>query len=106
MIDEQFIQEQKGELEKLQKNLSQTIEENKKFVDLGQSDDEQTMEAEALENTQAMLKSAEDEIREVKKALERIENGSYGKCVICGEIIERGRLKAYPAADKCVAHAS
>ncbi|HID95108.1 MAG TPA: TraR/DksA family transcriptional regulator [Candidatus Latescibacteria bacterium] len=36
------------------------------------------------------------------KALERIENGSYGKCRACGGDINIERLKAVPHATMCI----
>lgn len=106
MIDKEFIQSQKTELEKQKVDLTQTIAENKKFVDMGQSDDEQALEFEAFQGSQAMIKNAEDELGQIEVSLKKIEDGTYGKCSVCGENIERGRLKAYPAADKCVTHAN
>lgn len=37
-------------------------------------------------------------LTEVDGALSRIENGTYGVCIICGELIEEGRLEAVPIA--------
>lgn len=46
----------------------------------------------------------ENRLENVKKALERIENGTYGKCKIDGNDIEEDRLKANPAAETCKKH--
>ena len=43
------------------------------------------------------------EIRAVERALKRIELGTYGICVSCGQPIERERLEAYPTANRCAA---
>ena len=40
--------------------------------------------------------------RQIKAALERIENGEYGECQSCGEQIEPRRLNALPWAANCV----
>ena len=37
------------------------------------------------------------------EAIRRIEDGSYGTCVVCGEQISENRLKIVPAALACVA---
>jgi RNA polymerase-binding transcription factor DksA len=42
--------------------------------------------------------------REVLAALERIENGTYGVCEVCGEEIEEDRLEADPSAKTCKTH--
>ena len=38
----------------------------------------------------------------VKKALTKIKNGTYGKCEKCGNMIETGRLMAMPTAAVCL----
>ncbi|MDD5147693.1 MAG: TraR/DksA C4-type zinc finger protein [Candidatus Daviesbacteria bacterium] len=39
----------------------------------------------------------------IKVALQKIKNGTYGKCENCGKQIEIGRLLAMPTAQYCVA---
>lgn len=41
-------------------------------------------------------------IYHLDKALERIEDGTYGQCDICGEDINIARLKAVPHARLCI----
>ena len=55
------------------------------------------------ENT-AILADLETRFNEVKGALARIEDGTYGVCRICGMPIETDRLDAEPAADTCKEH--
>lgn len=43
------------------------------------------------------------ELREVEAALQRIDMGSYGLCEDCQEVIAYERLRAYPAARRCLA---
>lgn len=47
----------------------------------------------------------EEKLREVRDALTRIADGSYGKCEKGGEMIEENRLRANPAARTCIEHA-
>jgi RNA polymerase-binding transcription factor DksA len=42
-----------------------------------------------------------EEIKEINMALERMANGTYGICEICGKRIQSKRLKALPAARLC-----
>ena len=42
------------------------------------------------------------EINEIKAALARIEQHSYGICTSCGRAIHAGRLEAMPAAAHCI----
>jgi RNA polymerase-binding transcription factor DksA len=41
-------------------------------------------------------------LADVDGALRRMAAGSYGECVDCGELIAPARLKAYPAATRCI----
>lgn len=53
----------------------------------------------------AMDEHREDTVEEIKKALQAMADGTYGKCVVCGEEIPLGRLEAMPKALTCVEHA-
>ena len=54
---------------------------------------------EALAGVDEVLR---DEIQQIRLALLRIENGSYGTCAICGDEISRERLEARPIATRCI----
>ena len=41
-------------------------------------------------------------IKKIKKALERIDNGTFGICESCGEEIAIPRLKARPVTTQCI----
>lgn len=41
-------------------------------------------------------------IKKIKKALDRIENGTFGICDTCGEDISIERLKARPVTTQCI----
>jgi len=41
-------------------------------------------------------------IKKVKKALQRIEDGTFGMCESCGEDISIARLKARPVTTQCI----
>ncbi len=41
-------------------------------------------------------------IKKIKKALERIEKGTFGICESCGEEIAIKRLKARPVTSQCI----
>ena len=41
-------------------------------------------------------------IKKIKKALDRIENGTFGICEKCGEDITLKRLKARPVTTQCI----
>jgi len=49
----------------------------------------------------ALESEAVQHLAEIEAALQRLENGTYGICVGCGESIGEGRLKVRPAATQC-----
>lgn len=51
---------------------------------------------------QADLDRDVGEVRALDAAVERIEQGRYGQCEDCGGDIGEGRLRAFPAAIRCV----
>lgn len=59
---------------------------------------------EAFEGNAAILKQLEIRYNEVRAALERVKQGTYGLCEKGGEVIERERLEANPAATTCKKH--
>lgn len=63
--------------------------------------DESVAELAASANL-TMLDREVSELREVEAALERIREGTYGRCEECGCEIERERLEAYPTATRCI----
>jgi len=50
----------------------------------------------------SLIAGMEDEISEIDAALERLEDGTYGKCEACGKPIGDERLEAVPAARFCI----
>jgi RNA polymerase-binding transcription factor DksA len=48
----------------------------------------------------------QESLDEVALALGRLEDGSYGRCEVCGETIEPARLEAMPATRFCIKHAN
>ena len=54
------------------------------------------------ELTLSLLGSEGDALDQIEAAIERIENGSYGRCETCGVKIPQSRLEAIPYAAQCV----
>ena len=50
------------------------------------------------------LAQLETRLKKVKEALVRIEDGTYGVCTSCQEVISDERLMANPAANTCRDH--
>ncbi len=75
------------------------------FQDMGSERDENTSEVEEYVDNLGLETNLEGQLRDVSDALDRISEGSYGKCEKCGEEINPERLKAYPSAHTCTQHA-
>ncbi len=48
----------------------------------------------------------QESLDEVASAIDRLEDGSYGRCEVCGQAIQPARLEAMPATRFCISHAS
>ncbi|MEZ6138160.1 MAG: TraR/DksA C4-type zinc finger protein [Pirellulaceae bacterium] len=64
--------------------------------------EEQATQRENDQVLEVLDAQAQEEIKQIREALRRIDNGQYGKCVHCGQAIADERLKALPYATKCV----
>lgn len=51
------------------------------------------------------LSVVEREMDDVARALERLDDGTYGTCAACGAMLADEQLGGSPAARFCVAHA-
>ncbi|MEQ8861049.1 MAG: TraR/DksA family transcriptional regulator [Pseudomonadales bacterium] len=63
---------------------------------------EQAVELENGETLVALDREVNAELREIDKALRRIEDGGFGECTECGETISERRLEALPYASLCI----
>ena len=43
-----------------------------------------------------------EQLAEVDRALEKLEEATYGTCDVCGAAIPEGRLEVHPSATTCV----
>jgi len=60
--------------------------------------------AEDSEERKSTLSALEIDYRDIKRALKKIEDGTYGVCEISGEQIEEARLQIKPSARTNVAN--
>jgi len=63
---------------------------------------EQAVELENGETLVALDREVNAELREIERALRRIQDGSYGECTSCGEAIHEDRLRALATASLCI----
>lgn len=64
--------------------------------------EEEATESLELERRLALEKQMREQLAEVKAALAKFEEGTYGKCEECGKPIAPERLEAVPYAKLCV----
>jgi DnaK suppressor protein len=67
---------------------------------------EQAVELENGETLVALDREVTAELREIERALRRIEDGTYGNCGACGKAVDQRRLQAVPYASLCIACAN
>ena len=54
------------------------------------------------EHEMALAENAREMLRQTEHAIERLGNGTYGLCEMCGEPIGKARMLAFPRATLCV----
>ena len=79
----------------LNKDHSKTTSMPNDMAELGTGNFDQEL-------TLRVLGSEEDVLDQIEAAIERIEDGNYGRCEECGEKIPKSRLDAIPYATQCV----
>jgi RNA polymerase-binding transcription factor DksA len=87
----------RARLDYLSARLNRIDEEFSEPVDTGEQAGERDDE-EVLEDLGA---AGLQEIRMIESALDRIKQGTYGVCAVCGEPIAEERLDAVPHAATC-----
>jgi RNA polymerase-binding transcription factor DksA len=65
--------------------------------------EEQAVDMEVQDSVEGQERAALSEIRRIEATLRRIDDGSYGDCIDCGNAISPQRLAALPTAAKCIA---
>jgi RNA polymerase-binding protein DksA len=84
-----------------------------RFVEAARSvstDDEHDPEGAGLAFERSQVSSLIDrtsqQLTALDAAVDRLADGSYGRCTVCGADIGAARLEARPAADRCIGCAS
>jgi len=89
-----------AELEALRDSL-RPAEERREGSPFGKREEEAT-ETMELEKRLTLEKSLIDRLAAIDHALQKFDDGSYGKCDVCGEVIDPARLEALPQASLCL----
>ncbi|WP_457639993.1 TraR/DksA family transcriptional regulator [Persephonella sp.] len=100
-------------LQEKKRILSRVFEKEeiiKKMTEEGMTVPEELDDYARIDYTEFILAELEDIeieiLREIDKALERMKEGTYGLCEVCGKPIEEKRLKALPWTTLCIQHAA
>lgn len=95
----------RSQLAEQRSELLQRLEAIKRDVERPLSADskEQAIDLENAPVLNELAREASQELAEIAEALRRMDSGTYGQCVSCGQAIDLARLKAYPGASSCVA---
>ncbi len=110
-IKEKLRKKLKKEEKEIEKSLSKFAKENPdlegdwetKYPNLGLNDlDTEEDEVEEFSTLLPIEYALELKLKDIKKALRRMEEGNYGICEDCNEEIEEARLRASPEAQKCI----
>lgn len=109
-LDEKFVEEQRKRLEELKNELLEMrrgMEEDER----DRTEEEQEAELDSGDEAQQMFtremdatigEQLERRLADIERALEKIEEGTYGVCDDTGEEIPKGRLEAVPEAIRTV----
>lgn len=114
-MEKKEMEEYKSRLIEEKKSIYDTIEDMKKNgLDISQRDEVSELsvidnhpadmgtEMFDKERYYALLDNEKSMLHQIDSALERIEQGVYGKCELCGKNIESDRLEFMPAALTCI----
>src|SRR3989304_4321595 len=73
--------------------------------DVSQADENTVADGvEDYEENVAIVDTLETRYQDLKNALDKIKNGTYGLCQVCGKEIDTERLEANPSARTCRQH--
>lgn len=105
-LDEAQLAELRAMLEKAEQEVAQGLAASSaeaKPVDLGLSIG-RLSRMDALQHQQMALarrQRVEVQLEQIRSALRRMKDGTYGECITCGERITWARLKARPETPVC-----
>lgn len=95
------------DLVRLKKELTEVESEMDALIEasgVGAGDDQADAGAKTFEREHEMslVYNARDMVLQTERALERIDNKSYGRCEDCGNPIGKARLQVFPRATLCM----
>ncbi|WP_330458383.1 TraR/DksA C4-type zinc finger protein [Streptomyces sp. NBC_00820] len=91
-----------AQIEALDRDFKTIIEANALVAVDDEHDPEGQTTAFERQHVAALLARARDDLEKSDQALERLEQGDYGRCEVCGIQIPAERLEIRPATTMCV----
>jgi RNA polymerase-binding protein DksA len=113
-MNKKFVEEMKKVLEQRKKDLEKSLEDvaqkssrikntyEAKFPEYGTSEEESADEVATFTDRISLEENLEETLREVERALKKIQQGKYGFCEECGKEIDEKRLRVMPTARWCL----
>ncbi|MGM0451881.1 MAG: TraR/DksA family transcriptional regulator [Thermodesulfobacteriota bacterium] len=86
----------------LHKLSSEAAEQHQQVVDIMRENGDQALENLRESYAISLVEMRVKELDRIEAALNRIENGQYGRCIDCNRWIKPGRLKAMPYSVRCI----
>jgi RNA polymerase-binding protein DksA len=111
-LNKEFLKKMKEYLLEQRKTLLASLadqsEDMRSLVKTVESGDEADVAADVIDRTLLTALGEQDanRLQQIDNALDRINQGTYGRCVKCGKEIPQERLEVLPYALMCVTCAS
>lgn len=109
VLDKKTIDNIKKELIEREKQVTIELEEissnggkKVKFPEYGSKSDENAQEIDEYTKNVATEKVLESSLKDIRGALKRIDDGTYGSCKYCKNEIGKKRMLARPVASACM----
>ena len=101
-----LLSEEKADLVRSARNTRSELEAVLEARADGSADDEHDPEGSTLSSDwsrlQGLRRSFAERLEETEEAIARLDAGTYGRCVSCGNEIAAARLEARPVAALCI----
>ena len=101
-----LLKSRRAELERELEGLVEVPRDPMTAVSFGKRIGDGTTEAVERLNRTGVAQSISSSLEEVQRALEKLDEGTYGSCDDCGDPIASERLEAIPWTALCVRDAS
>jgi RNA polymerase-binding transcription factor DksA len=105
MPDQALLSSIRAALEAERADLTAQVAEHGGNVDFDENFADSGQVAAEQGEHRALLGRLQETLVDVDRALAKLDDGTYGKCEVCGEDIADARLEALPASRYCINHA-